>query len=193
MPLCERSESWSDQSHTPLSSKGVALRFPPFLIKKRQPGGVSRKMIIGIAADHGGFHLKGRLIGRLSESGYGVKDFGAYSLDPEDDYPDFVVPLARAVAAAEVERGIAVCGSGVGACVAANKIKGVRSALITDIFSAHQGVEDDDMNLMCLGGRVVGQALAWDLVRGFLEARFKGGERFRRRLEKIAEVERGSR
>jgi ribose 5-phosphate isomerase B len=149
-------------------------------------------MQIGIAADHGGFELKGWLIERISASAHKVKDFGAYSLDPEDDYPDFVLPLAGAVAAGEVERGIAVCGSGVGACVAANKVKGVRSALITDIFSAHQGVEDDDMNLMCLGGRVVGHALAWDLVRGFLDARFKGEVRFLRRLGKIERVERGS-
>ena len=146
-------------------------------------------MRLGIAADHGGFELKGWLSGRLSES-HDVKDFGAYSLDSGDDYPDFVIPLARAVAAGEVERGIAVCGSGVGACVAANKIQGVRSALISDSFSAHQGVEDDDMNLICLGGRVVGHALAWDLVRGFLEARFKGEERFRRRLDKISVWER---
>jgi ribose 5-phosphate isomerase B len=147
-------------------------------------------MRIGVAADHGGFVLKGQLIGRLSELTHDVKDFGAYSLDPEDDYPDFVIPLASAVAAGEVERGIAVCGSGVGASVAANKVRGVRSALITDSFSAHQGVEDDDMNLICLGGRVLGSALAWDLVRGFLEARFKGEERFLRRLRKITGVER---
>lgn len=146
-------------------------------------------MRVGIAADHGGFALKRWLVERLSTSGYDVKEFGAYSLDPGDDYPDFVIPLARAVARIEVERGIAVCGSGVGACVAANKVAGVRSALIADIFSAHQGVEDDDMNLMCLGGRVVGHALAWDLVCGFLQARFKGEERFRRRLEKISRVE----
>lgn len=146
-------------------------------------------MRVGIAADHGGYELKRWLVERLSTSGYDVKEFGAYSLDPGDDYPDFVIPLARAVANREVERGIAVCGSGVGACVAANKVTGVRSALIADIFSAHQGVEDDDMNLMCLGGRVVGHALAWDLVCGFLQARFKGEERFRRRLEKISRVE----
>lgn len=150
------------------------------------------KVKVGIAADHGGLELKGWLIERLSASGYEVKDFGAYSYDPEDDYPDFVIPLSKAVAAGAVQRGIAVCGSGVGACVAANKVKGVRSALVTDIFSAHQGVEDDDMNLMCLGGRVVGHALAWDLVRMFLEARFKGEERFLRRLNKIAGVERRS-
>jgi ribose 5-phosphate isomerase B len=107
-----------------------------------------------------------------------------------DDYPDFVVPLARAVARGEVTRGLAICGSGVGACVAANKVPGVRAALITDFFSAHQGVEDDDMNVMCLGGRVTGYALSWDLVQTFLSARFKGAERFRRRLAKVAALER---
>ena len=144
---------------------------------------------LGIAADHGGFFLKERLIKALHESGYEVKDFGAQSVDPDDDYPDFVIPLAQAVSSGEVDRGVAVCGSGVGACVAANKIAGVRAALIADVFSAHQGVEDDDMNLVCLGGRVVGSELAWDLVRTFVEARFKGGERFRRRLAKIAALE----
>jgi ribose 5-phosphate isomerase B len=147
-------------------------------------------MRIGIAADHGGFELKEQLIKGLKESGYDVVDFGARELVDGDDYPDFVIPLARAVANREVTRGLAICGSGVGACVAANKVSGVRAALITDPFSAHQGVEDDDMNVMCLGGRVTGRALAWDLVQTFLNARFKGAERFKRRLEKIAELER---
>jgi ribose 5-phosphate isomerase B len=119
-----------------------------------------------------------------------VTDFGAHELVSGDDYPDFVVPLARAVAAREVTRGLAICGSGVGACVAANKMPGVRAALIMDPFSAHQGVEDDDMNVMCLGGRVIGQSLAWELVQTFLNARFKGAERFKRRIEKMAELER---
>ena len=110
-------------------------------------------------------------------------------LKPDDDYPDFIIPMARAVAQGRVERGLAVCGSGVGACVAANKIPGVRAALITDAFSAHQGVEDDDMNVMCLGGRVTGYALALDLVRIFLDARYKGLERFVRRLTKINQLE----
>jgi ribose 5-phosphate isomerase B len=145
---------------------------------------------IGIAADHGGFELKAILSAALKEAGYEVADFGAHELAAGDDYPDFVVPLARAVAKGDVARGLAVCGSGVGACVAANKVPGVRAALITDAFSAHQGVEDDDMNVICLGGRVTGQALAWDLVRTFLNARFKGDERFRRRLAKVAALER---
>ena len=147
-------------------------------------------MRVGIAADHGGFDLKEQLARALRDAGYEVVDFGAHKMSPEDDYPDFIVPLARAVARGEVERGVAVCGSGVGACVAANKIRGVRAALIADIFSAHQGVEDDDMNMICLGGRVTGYALAWDLTRTFLTARFVGAERHRRRLAKIAALER---
>ena len=144
---------------------------------------------IGIAADHGGFELKAQLISALTDAGYEVVDFGARALIAGDDYPDFVVPLSRAVAKSEVARGVAICGSGVGACVAANKVAGVRAALITDSFSAHQGVEDDDMNVMCLGGRVTGYALCWDLVRTFLSARFKGDERFKRRLEKVTALE----
>ncbi len=144
---------------------------------------------IGIAADHGGFQLKEQLAGGLRRAGYEIVDFGNHNLDPDDDYPDFVVPLARAVASREVDRGIAVCGSGVGACVAANKVSGVRAGLIHEIFSAHQGVEDDDMNLICLGGRVMGYAIAWELVGAFLRARFSGAERFRRRLASVAEIE----
>jgi ribose 5-phosphate isomerase B len=146
-------------------------------------------MRVGIAADHGGFELKTRLIDDLKKEGFEVEDFGAHALIPGDDYPDFVIPLARAVAGGGVTRGVAVCGSGVGACVAANKVPGVRAALIVDSFSAHQGVEDDDMNLICLGGRVIGHDLAWDLIRTFLNAGFHGDDRFRRRLEKIAAVE----
>jgi ribose 5-phosphate isomerase B len=146
-------------------------------------------MRVGIAADHGGFELKEALAAELREDGHEVVDYGASALEPADDYPDYVVPLARAVAAGEVERGLAVCGSGVGACVAANKVRGVRAALIHDCFSAHQGVEDDDMNILCLGGRVVGPSLARELVQAFLAARFIGGERHRRRLEKVADVE----
>jgi ribose 5-phosphate isomerase B len=144
---------------------------------------------VGIAADHGGFELKQHLEGRLREAGYRVSDFGDHWPHPDDDYPDFVVRLARAVARGEVERGVAICGSGVGACVAANKVAGVRACLIHESFSAHQGVEDDDLNVICLGGLVVGQALAWELVETFLAARFSGAERHRRRLAKVAELE----
>jgi ribose 5-phosphate isomerase B len=146
-------------------------------------------MRVGIAADHGGFELKVYLRTALKSAGYEVVDFGACEFVTGDDYPDFVVPMARAVARGEVSRGLAICGSGVGACVAVNKVPGVRAALITDSFSAHQGVEDDDMNVMCLGGRVTGHALAWDLVQTFLSACFKGTERFKRRLAKVSELE----
>lgn len=147
-------------------------------------------MRVGIAADHGGFELKALLIVTLREAGYEVVDFGAYEQAAGDDYPDFVVPLARAVAKAEVGRGVAICGSGVGACVAANKVPGARACLIHDSFSAHQGIEDDDMNMICLGGRVVGRELAWELVKIFLQAEFRAAGRFQRRLAKVAEVER---
>ena len=147
-------------------------------------------MRIGIAADHGGFEMKVCLTTALKAAGYEVVDFGAHELVTGDDYPDFVVPLARALASGEVIRGIAICGSGVGASVAANKVPGVRAALITDPFSAHQGVEDDDMNVMCLGGRVTGPALSWELVQTFLSARFKGIERFKRRIAKVGALER---
>lgn len=147
-------------------------------------------MRIGIAADHGGFDLKLYIKAILKEQGYEITDFGANKLVSGDDYPDFVIPLARAVAKGEISRGIAICGSGVGACVAANKVQGVRAALITDSFSAHQGVEDDNMNVMCLGGRVIGYNLALELVLKFLNANFKGEERFIRRIKKIATLER---
>lgn len=144
---------------------------------------------IGICADHGGFELKEKLLVFLQEKGYECVDFGAMELDNADDFPDFVIPLAKAVAAKEVFRGIAICGSGVGACVAANKVKDVRACLINDYFSAHQGVEDDDMNMICLGGRVTAYASAEELVMAFLEAKFIGAERHLRRLKKIQDIE----
>ena len=146
-------------------------------------------MKIGLAADHGGFDLKEELKSLLAKSGHEVKDFGAFALNNEDDYPDMVVPLAKAVGAKEVERGIAICGSGVGAAIAANKIQGVRAALINDHFSAHQGVEDDDMNLICLGGRITGVMAAREYVNAFLQASFSGAERHQRRLQKIKQLE----
>jgi ribose 5-phosphate isomerase B len=144
---------------------------------------------IGIAADHGGFAAKEYLNGMLREAHYEVVDFGDNRLNLDDDYPDFVVPLARAVARGEVDRGVAICGSGVGACIAANKVAGVRACLIHESFSAHQGVEDDDLNVICLGGRVIANALAWELVKIFLEARFSGAQRHVRRLAKVAALE----
>lgn len=146
-------------------------------------------MHIGFATDHGGYVLKEPILKALRDSRYEVEDFGAYSLNPGDDYPDFVIPLARAVALGEVERGIAICGSGVGASFTANKVPGVRSALIHESFSAHQGVEDDDMNLLCLGGRVIGFALAWEIVQIYLTSHHVKAERFERRLAKVAAIE----
>lgn len=147
-------------------------------------------MRIGIAADHGGFELKAYLAERVRAAGHEVVDFGAATLNPGDDFPDFVAPLARAVAAGAVARGIALCGSGVGAAIAANKVTGARACLIGDTFSAHQGVEDDAMNIICLGGLTVGHALAWELVKAFLSASYLGSERYARRLAKVAELER---
>ena len=146
---------------------------------------------VGVAADHGGYELKEYLVGKLREAGYDVVDFGDRRPEPDDDYPDFVVPLARAVAGGEVLRGVAVCGSGVGACVAANKVPGVRACLIHETFSARQGVEDDNLNVICLGGRVLGHAMAWELLRTFLDARFSAAERHQRRLAKVMKLEKG--
>jgi ribose 5-phosphate isomerase B len=146
-------------------------------------------MRVGIATDHGGFWLKEGLLLRLIEAGHEVIDLGANSPDSSDDYPDFVIPLARAVAAGRVDRGIAVCGSGVGASVCANKVSGARAGLIHDHFSARQGVEDDHMNIICLGGRTVGPSVAWDLVQAFLAAEFSQAERHLRRLGKVALLE----
>ena len=146
-------------------------------------------MRVGIAADHGGFALKAEIAEALRTAGHEVVDFGARILTPGDDYPDYVVPLARSVAKKEVERGLAFCGSGVGASVAANKVPGVRAGLIHDVYSAHQGVEDDNMNMLCMGGRVIGPALAWELVQAFVAARFSGAERHQRRLAKVAALD----
>ena len=146
-------------------------------------------MHIGIATDHGGYVLKEPILEALLASGHEPRDFGAYSLNPEDDYPDFVIPLAWAVARGELERGIAICGSGVGASFTTNKIPGIRAALIHEGYSAHQGVEDDDMNLLCLGGRVVGCALALVIIQIFLAAQHVKAERFERRLAKVVALE----
>jgi ribose 5-phosphate isomerase B len=146
-------------------------------------------MRVGIATDHGGFALKEDLVSRLRAAGHDVADFGAETLHPEDDYPDFVIPLARAVAAGTVHRGVAVCGSGVGASICANKIPGARAGLIHDHFSAQQGVEDDHMNILCVGGRTVGASVAWDLIDAFLAAKFSQDPRHLRRLAKVASLE----
>jgi ribose 5-phosphate isomerase B len=147
-------------------------------------------MRLGIATDHGGFGLKEELVAHLRSAGHELVDFGAYELTLDDDYPDFVIPLARAVAAGTVERGIAVCGSGVGASVCANKIPGIRAALVGDHFSARQGVEDDHMNIICMGGRTMGAYAAWDILEAFLAAEFSQAPRHLRRLAKVAALER---
>ena len=146
-------------------------------------------MRVGIATDHGGFGLKEELVAQLRAAGHEVVDFGAHALSADDDYPDFVLPLARAVVAGKVDRGVAICGSGVGASVCANKVKGVRACLIHDHFSAKQGVEDDHMNILCMGGRTVGPEVAWDLVQTFLTAQFSQAPRHLRRLSKVASLE----
>jgi len=147
-------------------------------------------MRIGIAADHGGFTMKERMAAALTSTGHEVTNFGALQLDPTDDFPDFIIPLAKAVVGGQVERGIALCSSGVGASIVANKVPGVHAALITEHFSAHQGVEDDDMNIICLGSLVLEYSQAWELVQTFIAARFIGAKRHRRRLAKITALER---
>jgi ribose 5-phosphate isomerase B len=146
-------------------------------------------MRLGIATDHGGFRLKEDLLARLRAAGHDIADFGANTLNPDDDYPDFVIPLAEAVAAGTLDRGIAICGSGVGASICANKVPGSHAALISDHFSAGQGVEDDHMNVICIGGRTVGPSVAWDLVQAFLAAEFSQAPRHLRRLSKVARLE----
>jgi len=146
-------------------------------------------MRVGIATDHGGFELKVDLAARLHAAGHDVIDFGADKLSLDDDYPDYVIPLARAVAASTVDRGVAICGSGVGASICANKVAGVHAGLIHDHFSATQGVEDDHMNIICIGGRTVGSSVAWDLVQAFLAAKFSDAPRHLRRLSKVSTLE----
>jgi ribose 5-phosphate isomerase B len=144
---------------------------------------------VALGADHGGFPLKTELLTWLQGQGYEVLDLGANTLDPTDDYPDFAIAVAQAVASGEAQRGIVVCGSGVGACVVTNKMTGIRACLCHDTYSAHQGVEHDDMNVLCLGARVIGVELAKELVSTFLNARFSGEERHRRRLQKVLDFE----
>jgi ribose 5-phosphate isomerase B len=148
-------------------------------------------MRVGIATDHGGYGLKEEMVAQLRGAGHEVVDFGAHNLNSGDDYPDFVVPLAKAVASGQVDRGVAICGSGVGAAVCANKVPSVRASLIHDHFSARQGVEDDHMNILCMGGRTVGPSVAWDLVQTFLAAEYSLAERHLRRLGKVAALEAG--
>jgi len=146
-------------------------------------------MRIAVGADHAGFELKVRIIERLHQEAHQVLDLGTHSTEPVD-YPDYARAVAEAILRGEADRGVLVCGSGVGACVAANKLPGIRAGLCHDTYSARQGVEHDDMNVLCLGARVIGPELALELVRTFLAARFSGEERHRRRLAKIEALER---
>jgi ribose 5-phosphate isomerase B len=145
---------------------------------------------VALGADHGGYLLKSELLPWLKEREYDVMDVGAHSADSGDDYPDFAQAVAHAVASGQAQRGILICGSGVGASIAANKVPGVRAGLCHDTYSAHQGVEHDDMNVICLGARIIGVALATELVDAFLNAHFTGEERHLRRLEKVLALER---
>ena len=150
------------------------------------------KLHVAISADHGGFDLKQQLVIRLNDA-YDVVDMGAASFNADDDYPDFVIPVTGAVTSGDVQKGIIICGSGVGACIAANKVPGIRAGICHDTYSAHQGVEHDDMNVLCLGARVIGVEVATELVVSFLEARFSAESRHQRRLDKVLEIERQAR
>jgi ribose 5-phosphate isomerase B len=145
-------------------------------------------MKVALGSDHGGFHLKEVMVKFLPGKGYQVLDLGAHTPDPSD-YPDFARAVAEAILSKKAERGILICGSGVGASVAANKFPGIRAAVCHDTFSSHQGVEDDEMNVLCLGERVIGPELAKEIVVSFLSARFSGAERHVRRLKKVKEIE----
>lgn len=146
-------------------------------------------MRVVFAADHGGVELKDLLLARLADSGHELIDLGGDGSDPFDDYPDFSRALGEAIRDGRADRGILVCGSGVGACVAANKIRGVRAAIAHDTYSAHQGVEHDDLNVLCLGGRVIGAEPAVECARAFLSATFSGAERHARRVAKVLAIE----
>jgi len=146
-------------------------------------------MRVGVAADHEGYKLKEQILMSLRQMNFESTDFGTHTFNPDDDYPDFVIPLARAVAKNELDRGIAICGSGIGACIASNKVRNARAGLIHDVFSARQGVEDDDMNIICIGARLVSFSFAVELVQCFLQAKFSGEERHKRRLAKISKLE----
>ncbi len=147
-------------------------------------------MKVAVGADHAGFALKGEIVSWLESEGHQVNDLGAHDLDPDDDYPDFAVAVAGSVSSGEAERGIVICGSGVGACITANKVKGIRACLCHDTYSARQGVEHDDMNVICVGGRIIGIDLAKVVLQAFLGAGFIPEPRFQRRLDKMIQVER---
>jgi ribose 5-phosphate isomerase B len=147
---------------------------------------------VALGADHGGFALKEELLVWLKGKNYEVLDMGAHTFDSADDYPDFAIAVAQAVASGEAWRGIVICGSGVGACIAANKVNGVRASICHDTYSARQGVEHDNMNVLCLGARIIGDELARELVSAFLSAQFSGENRHLRRIQKIIDIESGA-
>ena len=147
------------------------------------------KLRVALGSDHGGFPLKAQILPWLQDEGYEILDIGAHTLNATDDYPDFAEAVAQAVTSGQAQRGILVCGSGVGACIAANKVPGIRACLCQDTYSAHQGVEHDDMNVLCLGARVVEVELAKELMTAFLKAHFSNGKRHRRRVEKVLAIE----
>jgi ribose 5-phosphate isomerase B len=148
-------------------------------------------MRIAVAGDHAGFALKELVIAQLRQEGHEALDLGAFN-EERSDYPDFARLVGEALQQGQVERGIVVCGSGVGACVAANKMRGIRACVCHDTYSAHQGVEHDDMNVLVLGGRIIGVELAFEIVRAFLQANFNRGERYVARLKKVEALERGN-
>jgi ribose 5-phosphate isomerase B len=147
-------------------------------------------MKIAIAADHGGFPLKADIVELLKQAGHEPTDLGAHTYSADDDYPDYAVLVAKAIQAGQAERGIVICGSGVGACIAANKLKGIRAGVCHDTYSAHQGVEHDDMNVLCVGARIIGVELTREIVLAFVGASFSTGERYQRRLAKVLQIER---
>jgi len=149
-------------------------------------------MKIAIAADHGGYSLKADLVDALKQAGHDVNDLGAHTYLAGDDYPDYALLVGQAVQTGSAERGIVLCGSGVGACVAANKMKGIRAGLCHDTYSAHQGVEHDDMNVLCLGARIIGVELAREIVLAFVGAQFNTAEKFQRRLQKVLSIEKNA-
>jgi ribose 5-phosphate isomerase B len=159
------------------------------VMNNSQNGNTSEELIIGIAADHGGFELKEYLLPVLRDMYHKIIDFGNYKLNPKDDYPDFIIPMAKELSEGRLTHGIAICGSGVGACILGNKIKNVRAGLIHEKYSAHQGVEDDNMNMICLGGRVLDPPTALELVTIFLGAKFRNEEKYIRRLAKLKNLE----
>ena len=146
-------------------------------------------MKLAIGADHAGFDLKAQVVPWLESSGHQVVDLGAHDLDPADDFPDFAAAVARSVTGGEVERGLMICGSGVGASIATNKVSGVRACLCHDTYTARQGVEHNDMNVLCLGGRVIGIETAKEVIAAFIGAEFMPEDRFQRRIDKVSKIE----